>query len=237
MQNISWPSSSGCDLKWLVTRQATTSLPLPCRNSVLPHSALKGFGDFYTKANPGSFQQSLASCAASPFGGCYKQCKRTWGNRSCWLWITEQKETFPRELKSHQTDFSLKWKGGRNWVLWVIVAQSNSAFLLGYEHKHVTNVGKTLTFQLVVIGMRNHPLNLPVQLAASACVFNLTKQDLAAGMPVRLLADVTHLLLKAMEHFPNHQQVKDDISLFSVGFSVLWILKFSPHLIILRKYV
>lgn len=50
-------------------------------------------------------------------------------------------------------------------------------------------------------------MNLPVQLAASACVFNLTKQDLAAGMPVRLLADVTHLLLKAMEHFPNHQQV------------------------------
>lgn len=52
--------------------------------------------------------------------------------------------------------------------------------------------------------MRNHPMNLPVQLAA-APVFNLTKQDLAAGMPVRLLADVTHLLLKAMEHFPNHQ--------------------------------
>lgn len=50
-------------------------------------------------------------------------------------------------------------------------------------------------------------MNLPVQLAASACVFNLTKQDLALGMPVRLLADVTHLLLKAMEHFPNHQQV------------------------------
>ena len=50
-------------------------------------------------------------------------------------------------------------------------------------------------------------MNLPVQLAASACVFNLTKQDLAVGMPVRLLADVTHLLLKAMEHFPNHQQV------------------------------
>lgn len=62
-------------------------------------------------------------------------------------------------------------------------------------------------FQLVVTGMRNHPMNLPVQLAASACVFNLTKQDLATGMPVRLLADVTHLLLKAMEHFPNHQQV------------------------------
>lgn len=86
--------------------------------------------------------------------------------------------------------------------------------------------------------MRNHPLNLPVQLAASACVFNLTKQDLAAGMPVRLLADVTHLLLKAMEHFPNHQQVKDKIPLFSVGFRVLWALqKVFPHLMTSRKYV
>lgn len=72
--------------------------------------------------------------------------------------------------------------------------------------------------------MRNHPLNLPVQLAASACVFNLTKQDLAAGMPVRLLADVTHLLLKAMEHFPNHQQVPGRASLLSVPSSVLWVL-------------
>lgn len=100
------------------------------------------------------------------------------------------------------------------------MASSNSGSLLGYACKcQGTNVGKTLAFQLVVIGMRNHPLNLPVQLAASACVFNLTKQDLAAGMPVRLLADVTHLLLKAMEHFPNHQQVTD-VSLFSVRFPV-----------------
>nr|XP_034959130.1 protein zyg-11 homolog B-like [Zootoca vivipara] len=73
---------------------------------------------------------------------------------------------------------------------------------------HIMEKTKPEILKLVVIGMRNHPLNLPVQLAGSACVFNLTKQDLAAGMPVRLLADVTHLLLKAMEHFPNHQQLQ-----------------------------
>ncbi|RXM99263.1 Protein zyg-11-like B [Acipenser ruthenus] len=61
--------------------------------------------------------------------------------------------------------------------------------------------------KLVVTGMKTHPLNLHVQLAASACVFNLTKQDLAVGMPVRLLGQVTHLLLEAMKNFPNHQQV------------------------------
>lgn len=56
--------------------------------------------------------------------------------------------------------------------------------------------------------MKNHPATLNVQLAASACVFNLTKQDLAAGMPVRLLSTVTQLLLEAMRTFPNHQQVE-----------------------------
>uniref|UniRef100_A0A8C5RAM0 Protein zer-1 homolog-like C-terminal domain-containing protein n=1 Tax=Leptobrachium leishanense TaxID=445787 RepID=A0A8C5RAM0_9ANUR len=73
---------------------------------------------------------------------------------------------------------------------------------------HVMEKANPEMLKLVVIGMRNHPTNLPVQLAASACVFNLTKQDLAVGMPVKLLADVTHLLLEAMKHFPNHQQLQ-----------------------------
>ncbi|CAH2310856.1 zyg-11 homolog B isoform X2 [Pelobates cultripes] len=73
---------------------------------------------------------------------------------------------------------------------------------------HVMEKANPEMLKLVVTGMRNHPTNLPVQLAASACVFNLTKQDLAAGMPVKLLADVTHLLLEAMKHFPNHQQLQ-----------------------------
>uniref|UniRef100_A0A8C7XJM2 Zyg-11 family member, cell cycle regulator n=1 Tax=Oryzias sinensis TaxID=183150 RepID=A0A8C7XJM2_9TELE len=47
-----------------------------------------------------------------------------------------------------------------------------------------------------------------LSLAASACVFNLTKQELAAGLPVRLLSTVTQLLLEAMRTFPNHQQLQ-----------------------------
>ncbi|KAI5090457.1 protein zyg-11-like [Silurus meridionalis] len=62
--------------------------------------------------------------------------------------------------------------------------------------------------KLVALGMKNHPSTLNVQLAASACVFNLTKQDLANGMPVRLLGEVTQLLLEAMKTFPNHQQLQ-----------------------------
>ncbi|KAG5850008.1 hypothetical protein ANANG_G00077720 [Anguilla anguilla] len=73
---------------------------------------------------------------------------------------------------------------------------------------HVMEKPRPDILKLVVMGMQNHPVTLHVQLAASACVFNLTKQDLAAGMPVRLLGTITHLLLEAMRNFPNHQQLQ-----------------------------
>ncbi|CAN9500617.1 unnamed protein product [Ophioblennius macclurei] len=73
---------------------------------------------------------------------------------------------------------------------------------------HVMEKPRHDILKLVVVGMKNHPATLNVQLAGSACVFNLTKQDLAAGMPVRLLSTVTQLLLEAMKTFPNHQQLQ-----------------------------
>uniref|UniRef100_A0A8C5JWP1 Zyg-ll family member B, cell cycle regulator n=1 Tax=Jaculus jaculus TaxID=51337 RepID=A0A8C5JWP1_JACJA len=96
---------------------------------------------------------------------------------------------------------------------------------------HVMEKTKPEILKLVVTGMRNHPMNLPVQLAASACVFNLTKQDLAAGMPVRLLADVTHLLLKAMEHFPNHQQLQKNCLLSLCSDRILQDVPFNRQVI------
>lgn len=73
---------------------------------------------------------------------------------------------------------------------------------------HVMEKPRPDILKLVILGMKNHPATLNVQLAASACVFNLTKQDLAAGIPVRLLGTVTQLLLEAMRTFPNHQQLQ-----------------------------
>ncbi|KAM9241752.1 protein zyg-11 homolog A [Dugong dugon] len=62
--------------------------------------------------------------------------------------------------------------------------------------------------KLVAVGMRNHPLDLPVQFTASACTLNLTRQGLASGMPVRLLSEVTCLLFKALKNFPHYQQLQ-----------------------------
>ncbi|XP_046907095.1 protein zyg-11 homolog isoform X2 [Hypomesus transpacificus] len=73
---------------------------------------------------------------------------------------------------------------------------------------HIMEKPRPDILKLVVLGMTKHPATLNVQLAASACVFNLTKQDLAAGMPVKLLGTVTQLLLAAMTTFPNHQQLQ-----------------------------
>ncbi|XP_046306842.1 protein zyg-11 homolog A [Marmota monax] len=70
-------------------------------------------------------------------------------------------------------------------------------------HVHMPAVLK-----LVAVGMRNHPMDLPVQFTASACALNLTRQGLAQGMPVRLLSEVTCLLFKALKNFPHYQQLQ-----------------------------
>lgn len=63
--------------------------------------------------------------------------------------------------------------------------------------------------------MQSHPTSLHVHLVATACVFNLTTQDLAEAMPVSLLSSTVTQLLHSMKTFPNHQQVRGDM--FSVS--------------------
>ncbi|KAI5139617.1 Protein Zyg-11 A [Manis pentadactyla] len=75
--------------------------------------------------------------------------------------------------------------------------------------------------KLVAVGMRNHPLDLPVQFTASACTLNLTRQGLARGMPVRLLSEVTCLLFKALKNFPHYQQLQKNCLLFLTNSRIL----------------
>ncbi|XP_078791536.1 protein zyg-11 homolog isoform X4 [Oryzias latipes] len=62
--------------------------------------------------------------------------------------------------------------------------------------------------ELVLGTMKSHPSSLHVHLVATACVFNLTTQDLAEAMPVSLIRSTITQLLHAMKTFPNHQQVQ-----------------------------
>ncbi|KAL0966277.1 hypothetical protein UPYG_G00293290 [Umbra pygmaea] len=75
--------------------------------------------------------------------------------------------------------------------------------------------------KLVLAGMQNHSESLSVQLVASACIFNLTNQDMAVGMPHPLLSAVVHQVLKAMRSFPGHQQLQKNCLLVLCSDTIL----------------
>lgn len=56
--------------------------------------------------------------------------------------------------------------------------------------------------------MQQHPQAFGVQMAATACLYNLTKGDLASKIHPRILARVVELSLDAMEAFPDHYQLQ-----------------------------
>uniref|UniRef100_A0A672IS31 Protein zyg-11 homolog n=1 Tax=Salarias fasciatus TaxID=181472 RepID=A0A672IS31_SALFA len=84
--------------------------------------------------------------------------------------------------------------------------------------------------KLVVSGMRSHATSLHVHLVATACVFNLTTQDLAEAMPVRLLSSTVTQLLHAMKTFPRHQQVQKNCLLALCSDYILQDVPFDKYL-------
>ncbi|XP_025110002.1 protein zyg-11 homolog B-like [Pomacea canaliculata] len=62
--------------------------------------------------------------------------------------------------------------------------------------------------KLVLPGMKMHPKQLGVQMAATACLYNLTKGELGPRIHPACLQQVVNLTLQAMENFPNHQQLQ-----------------------------
>ncbi|CAN9503102.1 unnamed protein product [Ophioblennius macclurei] len=84
--------------------------------------------------------------------------------------------------------------------------------------------------KLVVSGMQSHPTSLHVHLVATACVFNLTTQDLAEAMPVSLLSSTVTQLLYAMKTFPNHQQVQKNCLLALCSDYILQDVPFDKYL-------
>lgn len=84
--------------------------------------------------------------------------------------------------------------------------------------------------KLVLSGMQSHPTSLHVHLVATACVFNLTTQDLAEAMPVTLLTSTVTQLLLAMKTFPSHPQVQKNCLLALCSDYVLQDVPFDKYL-------
>ena len=55
--------------------------------------------------------------------------------------------------------------------------------------------------------MNGHPKQLGVQMAATACLYNLSKGEVGQKVHPSCLKHVVNSTLAAMENFPNHQQV------------------------------
>ncbi|XP_039878318.1 protein zyg-11 homolog isoform X3 [Simochromis diagramma] len=84
--------------------------------------------------------------------------------------------------------------------------------------------------KLVVSGMQKHPTSLHIHLVATACVFNLTTQDLAQAMPISLLSSTVTQLLNTMKNFPNHQQVQKNCLLALCSDYILQEVPFDKYL-------
>ncbi|XP_029309498.1 protein zyg-11 homolog isoform X2 [Cottoperca gobio] len=84
--------------------------------------------------------------------------------------------------------------------------------------------------KLVLSGMQSHPASLHVHLVATACMFNLTTQNLAEAMPVSLLSSTVTQLLYAMTSFPNHQQVQKNCLLALCSDYILQDVPFDKYL-------
>jgi hypothetical protein len=89
--------------------------------------------------------------------------------------------------------------------------------------------------QLILPGMEAHPGLFGIQMAATACLYNLTKGDLVQKIHPSILKQVVELTLTAMENFPSHYQVSTICNLCSwlpVPASVVCssLLSFTHHI-------
>ncbi|XP_034743977.1 protein zyg-11 homolog [Etheostoma cragini] len=84
--------------------------------------------------------------------------------------------------------------------------------------------------KLVLSAMQSHTTSLHVHLVATACVFNLTTQDLAEAMPLSLLSSTVTQLLYAMKTFPSHQQVQKNCLLALCSDYILQDVPFDKYL-------
>jgi Zyg-11 family protein len=73
--------------------------------------------------------------------------------------------------------------------------------------KRTSFVNSLYIFQLVLPAMNGHPKQLGVQMAATACLYNLSKGEVGQKVHPACLKHVVNSTLAAMENFPNHQQV------------------------------
>ncbi|KAL7289258.1 hypothetical protein TKK_0017195 [Trichogramma kaykai] len=83
--------------------------------------------------------------------------------------------------------------------------------------------------KLVLPGMRAHPQEFRVQMAATACLYNLTKGELATKIHPSVLKQIVDLTLTAMESYPNHYQLQKNTLLTLCSDRILQDVAFDKY--------
>lgn len=83
--------------------------------------------------------------------------------------------------------------------------------------------------KLVIPGMRAHPEEFKVQMAATACLYNLTKGELATKIHPFILKQIVDLTLTAMESYPNHYQLQKNTLLTLCSDRILQDVPFDKY--------
>lgn len=84
-------------------------------------------------------------------------------------------------------------------------------------------------FELVLPAMAAHPTKFGVQMAATACLYNLTRGELSKSIHPKLLSKGVHLTLNAMEYFPDEYQLQKNSLLILCSDRILQEVQFERY--------
>jgi len=76
---------------------------------------------------------------------------------------------------------------------------------------------------------KEYPTVFPIQMAATACLFNLSKSELGAKIHPKVLKEIVKADLDAMETFPQHQQLQKNVLLTICSDRILQEVNFDKY--------
>jgi len=98
-----------------------------------------------------------------------------------------------------------------------------------YEPKIDMAVPRVDIIAQVLSCAREYPTVFPIQMAATACLFNLSKSDLGAKIHPKILKEIVKADLDAMETFPQHQQLQKNVLLTICSDRILQEVNFDKY--------
>ncbi|XP_076353569.1 protein zyg-11 homolog B-like [Tachypleus tridentatus] len=115
----------------------------------------------------------------------------------------------------------------RRYPLRPLYIQKSLYYLYSYTQRY--SEPRTDVIKLILPGMRKHPRVLAIQMAATACLYNLSKGNLGQKIHPRWLGEIVDLTLTAMENYPTHQQLQKNTLLTLCSDRILQDVSFDKY--------